>query len=147
MADKPIVIEDINDIDTDPDGEIEEEEKISPLEVKPPQRRGGQRGGQSHRGAPRAAADEDGGGRGAGGKRPTYFQGRRKVCPIKIEEVNWKNLDALRYFVNESGSIRSRRKTGANAKLQRRVAIAVKRARHMALLPFTGDHVRTSGRR
>jgi small subunit ribosomal protein S18 len=53
----------------------------------------------------------------------------------------------LRQFVDDNGSIRPRRKTGANAKQQRRFAIAIKRARHMALLPFTGEHVRITGKR
>lgn len=100
------------------------------------QSRGGYRGGQ---------ADADGGRGGPGGKRGGYFQGRRRVCPIKYEEVDWKNMDSLRYFVSDDGSIRPRRKTGANAKLQRKVAVMVKRARHMALLPYTGEHVRLSG--
>jgi small subunit ribosomal protein S18 len=103
-----------------------------------PQQRGGNRYG----------ADNDGGGRGGpgGGRRGGYFPGRRRVCPIKIEEVDWKNLDSLRYFVSDDGSIRPRRKTGANAKLQRKVAVMVKRARHMALLPYTSEHIRISGR-
>lgn len=115
-------------------------------EVRRPPRKFGPRGGQAPRGN-RFTADDDGGRGPGGGRRGGYFQGRRKVCPIKIEEVDWKNLDSLRYFVSESGNIRSRRKTGATAKLQRRVAVAVKRARHMALLPYTSEHVRITGRR
>lgn len=138
MADKPI---ENDDVDEDV---IEAPIVAAPVERRPPRKPGPRGGGQPYRGPGRGpAADEEGGGRG--GKRPGYFQGRRKVCPIKIEEVSWKNMDALRYFVNENGNIRSRRKTGANAKLQRRVAVAVKRARHMALLPYTGEHVRISG--
>lgn len=138
MADKPI---ENDDVDEDV---IEAPIVAAPMERRPPRKPGPRGGGQPYRGPGRGgSADEDGGGRG--GKRPGYFQGRRKVCPIKIEEVSWKNMDALRYFVNENGNIRSRRKTGANAKLQRRVAVAVKRARHMALLPYTGEHVRISG--
>ncbi|NJN96528.1 MAG: 30S ribosomal protein S18 [Anaerolineales bacterium] len=89
--------------------------------------------------------DGDGGRGGPGGKRGGFFPGRRRVCPIKYEEVDWKNMDSLRYFVSDDGSIRPRRKTGANAKLQRKVAVMVKRARHMALLPYTGEHIRLSG--
>lgn len=74
--------------------------------------------------------------------RRGYFSSRRKVCPIRIEEIDWKKVDSLRYFIGEHGGIRPRRKTGATAKLQRKAAIAIKRARHMALLPFTGEHLR-----
>jgi small subunit ribosomal protein S18 len=102
-----------------------------------------QRGGYKRYGS----SDGDGGRGGPGGnRRGGYFPGRRRVCPIKYEEVDWKNLDSLRYFVSDDGSIRPRRKTGANARLQRKVAIMVKRARHMALLPYTGEHIRISGR-
>jgi len=100
----------------------------------PPQRTGGYNRPGAGNGAPP-------------GRRGGYFPGRRRVCPIKLEDVDWKNIDSLRYFVSESGSIRPRRKTGADAKLQRRVAVAVKRARHMALLPYTSEHVRITGRR
>jgi small subunit ribosomal protein S18 len=146
MADKPVKIrEDIEDIDIDNDNE--EEKVVAPVEEKrPPRKTGGQRSaGPPQRGGNRAGPDGDGGRGGGFNKRGGYFQGRRRVCPIKIEEVDWKNLDSLRYFVSDDGSIRPRRKTGANAKLQRKVAVMVKRARHMALLPYTGEHVRISG--
>lgn len=118
----------------------------SPQEAQPQQPRRGPRPGGQQRGGgnrPNSGGDDDRGGKRGGG----YFQGRRKVCPVKLEEIDWKNLDSLRYFVSENGSIRSRRKTGATAKIQRRAAAAIKRARHMALLPYTGEHVRLSGKR
>jgi small subunit ribosomal protein S18 len=71
---------------------------------------------------------------------PRRLQRRRRVPPVKINEIEWKNLKALRYFLEDDGSLRPRRKTGASAKYQRKVALAVKRARHMALLPFTHAH-------
>ena len=77
------------------------------------------------------------------------YQPRRKVCAFcadKEKVIDWKDADGLRRFVNEGGYIRSRRKTGTCARHQRRLAIAVKRARHMALLPFTLEHVRIMGR-
>jgi small subunit ribosomal protein S18 len=58
--------------------------------------------------------------------------------------IDWKDVDGLRRFVDDSGSIRARRKTGTCAKHQRRLAIAIKRARHIALLPFTNEHIRLS---
>ena len=73
------------------------------------------------------------------------YQPRRKVCAFcadKTKTIDWKNSDGLRRFINDGGFIRSRRKTGTCARHQRRLAIAVKRARHLALLPFTLEHVR-----
>ncbi|NPV66898.1 MAG: 30S ribosomal protein S18 [Anaerolineae bacterium] len=69
---------------------------------------------------------------------------RRRVCPFcgdKIREVDYKDADLLRRYVNEEGKIRPRRQTNVCARHQRSLAQAVKRARHLALLPFTGQHV------
>jgi len=52
------------------------------------------------------------------------------------EQIHYKNIEVLRQLVNERGKIRPRRQTGASARMQRKIAVAVKRARHMALLPF-----------
>ncbi len=82
-----------------------------------------------------------------GGRR--VYQPRRKVCAFCVEKskvIDWKDTYTLNRFVNEGGHIRSRRKTGTCARHQRRLAIAVKRARHMALLPFTLEHVRIMGK-
>jgi small subunit ribosomal protein S18 len=82
--------------------------------------------------------------RSRGGFRRGY-QPRRKVCIFcadRDKQINWKDTDTLRRFLNEGGYIRSRRKTGTCAKHQRRLAVAIKRARHMALVPFTMEHVR-----
>ena len=64
-------------------------------------------------------------------KRNCYF------CREKIEEVDYKNVNQLRRYVSEKGKIRSRRITGACRRHQRQVALAVKRAREMALLPYS----------
>jgi len=66
-------------------------------------------------------------------KRNCYF------CKEKIEEVDYKNHNQLRRYVSEKGKIRSRRITGACRRHQRQVALAVKRAREMALLPYVSD--------
>jgi small subunit ribosomal protein S18 len=63
-------------------------------------------------------------------RRNCYF------CKDKVEEVDYKNYNQLRRYVSEKGKIRSRRITGACRKHQRQVAVAVKRAREMALLPY-----------
>ena len=68
--------------------------------------------------------------------------GRRKSCPYckeKIEQVDWKDVVALRKFVSERGKIRSRRITGACRRHQSQVARAVKRARELALLPYAAE--------
>jgi len=57
-------------------------------------------------------------------------------CSEKIEDVDYKASTALKRFVSEKGKIRSRRVTGACRRHQRQVAVAVKRAREMALLPY-----------
>jgi small subunit ribosomal protein S18 len=64
-------------------------------------------------------------------KRNCYF------CREKVEEVDYKNVNQLRRYVSEKGKIRSRRITGACRRHQRQVALAVKRAREIALLPYS----------
>lgn len=83
-----------------------------------------------------------GGYRGGGRRRPSR---RRKVCAFCLEKtktIDYKDVNMLRRYLTERSKIRSRRKTGTCAKHQRRLAIAVKRARHLALLPFTAEQIR-----
>jgi small subunit ribosomal protein S18 len=64
---------------------------------------------------------------------------RRKSCFFcreNVEEVDYKNYNQLRRYISEKGKIRSRRITGACRRHQRQVAVAVKRAREIALLPY-----------
>ncbi|MFN8453167.1 MAG: 30S ribosomal protein S18 [Anaerolineae bacterium] len=143
MADKPAKSSDAN-VEQGAGQTSAPAQESQPQQPRRGSRPGGGGGGQYRGGGQRSnsgGGDDDRGGKRGGG----YFQGRRKVCPVKLEDIDWKNMDSLRYFVSESGSIRSRRKTGATAKIQRRAAAAIKRARHMALLPYTGEHVRLSG--
>jgi len=56
-----------------------------------------------------------------------------------VAEVDWKNFNQLRRYVSEKGKIRSRRITGTCRRHQKQVAVAVKRAREMALLPYVAD--------
>lgn len=70
---------------------------------------------------------------------------RRKVCAFCLDKnraIDYKDISTSRRFLTERGKIKSRRKTGTCAKHQRRLATAVKRARHLALLPFTAEHIR-----
>jgi small subunit ribosomal protein S18 len=67
---------------------------------------------------------------------------RRKVCHFtfyKIDYIDYKNVELLRKFINERGKISPRRLTGTSSKHQRRLTVAIKRARQMALLPYTND--------
>ncbi len=77
----------------------------------------------------------------SGRRRPAGAAGavRRKSCYFckeKVEEVDYKNYNQLRRYISEKGKIRSRRITGACRRHQEQVAVAVKRAREMALLPY-----------
>jgi small subunit ribosomal protein S18 len=70
---------------------------------------------------------------------------RRKVCQFcadKIAYIDFKDIARLRRYLSERGKIESRRKTGTCARHQRAVTTAIKRARHVALLPFTVDQLR-----
>ncbi|MBD0338694.1 MAG: 30S ribosomal protein S18 [Thermoleophilia bacterium] len=58
-------------------------------------------------------------------------------CKEGIEEIDYKNYSQLRRYMSEKGKIRSRRVTGACRKHQRQLAAAIKRAREMALLPYS----------
>ena len=70
-------------------------------------------------------------------KEQNYMAFRRRQRFHKIESFDYKDIDTLQKFINERGKIVSRRVTGLSAKQQRMVTRAVKRARNMALLPFT----------
>lgn len=63
---------------------------------------------------------------------------RRRICAFCVEkkEIDYKDYETLRRYLTEHGRIRPRRQTGTCAKHQRMLAISVKRARHLALLPF-----------
>ena len=98
---------------------------------------------------PRASAQGEGGRPGAGDERkPRRFGRRRRVCIMcadHIKVVDYKNVGFLRRFVSDRGRIETRRKSSACAKHQRALARAIKRARHLALLPYTAEHIRASG--
>ena len=71
------------------------------------------------------------------------FFRRRKFCRFTAEgvtEIDYKDLDTLKQYVSETGKIVPSRITGSKAKYQRQLATAVKRARYLALLPYTDAH-------
>jgi small subunit ribosomal protein S18 len=63
-------------------------------------------------------------------------------CVEGIDVIDYKKVDGLRRFLSSRGKIKPRRQTGTCARHQRRVARAIKRARQIALLPFTPEHIR-----
>jgi small subunit ribosomal protein S18 len=90
---------------------------------------------KSKRGKPTAMRPS---GRSGGPAKPF----RRKSCSFcsdKIAEVDYKNVNQLRRYISERGKIRAPRMTGACRRHQRQVAVAIKRAREMALLPYVAD--------
>ncbi len=139
MADKPNTKDDVeleaddvvDDGDDDADGD-DAEKKVTPRpKTSSTPRRPGARVYQSRY------------------RRSSHFRPRRKVCAFcadKVKAIDWKEVNTLRRFVGDDGSIRARRKTGTCARHQRRLAVAIKRARHLALLHYTGEHVRLSSR-
>ena len=79
----------------------------------------------------------------AGGPRRFYASPRTcQFCTDRNVLIDYKNAEMLRRFVSEDGKIRPRRQTGTCAKHQRELARAVKRARHLALLHFSGESLR-----
>src|SRR5947207_4291829 len=106
------------------------------------QRRDGARSGGGSR-------DRDRGGDDRGGDRPRFGgprRPRRKVCSFcvdKVQKIDFKEVGRIRRYISDRGKIDPRRKSGTCAKHQRMLTAALKRARHMALLPYTAEHVRS----
>ena len=73
---------------------------------------------------------------------PRMKKQRKKVCPLCSDKnfvLDYKNFDVMKKFVNDKGKILPRRTTGACAKHQRDITQAVKRARQIAILPYTAE--------
>lgn len=67
---------------------------------------------------------------------------RRIGNDVRVDQIDYKNISLLSRFLDPRGRIIPRRKTRVSAKVQRRVVKAIKRARHLALLPYTAEHIR-----
>ena len=79
------------------------------------------------------------------GRSRTRYVPKRKVCSFcvnKTEVIDYKDAGKLRNYISDRGKIEPRRRTGTCAKHQRALAIAIKRARHLALLPYVPAHIR-----
>src|SRR5262245_55404006 len=112
-------------------------------------------GGGGHGGPRREAGPGGGGPGGPGGPggRPRgkrqYFR-KKKVCKFCVEKmdfIDYKRADILSQFVQERGKILPRRMTGVCARHQRGLGVAIKRARNIALLPFSGSAAGTQAPR
>ena len=80
----------------------------------------------------------------------TRRRGRRRRAPIftpqEVATIDYKDVDRLKKLISDRGRIEPRRKTGLTAKDQRKVAREIKRARQVALLPYTAEHMRQTSR-
>ncbi len=116
--------------DNDYDNDMDRGESSADSDSRPPR-------GPRPRG-PRPPAGEGRGGPGG----PRRFGPRRRVCAFcvdKVKEIDYKQADLLSRYITERGKIRPRRKTSTCARHQRALAVAIKRARYLALLPYTGS--------
>ncbi len=111
---------------------------------------GGRPGGGYRPGGSGGPGGRPGGGYRPGGRpgggfrrgRPRYYS-RRKICGFcvdHIQYIDYKDTDRFRRYMTDRWKIESRRKTGVCAKHQRAMSTAIKRARHLALIPFSPDH-------
>lgn len=97
---------------------------------------------------PRPGGPPQGGPGGTRPRRDYRSYNRRKVCSFcvdRVTEIDYKDLGRLRRYISERGKIEPRRKTGTCAKHQRRLTTALKRARVLALLPYTADQAHRIG--
>lgn len=92
------------------------------------------------------------GGGGGGGFRPRRgrprYYARRKICSFcvdKVEYIDYKDIARLRRFISDRYKMEARRKTGVCSKHQRMLARAIKRARALALIPYSPDHKMPGG--
>jgi len=85
--------------------------------------------------------------RGSKPRRGRYLPHRKfcSFCSEKVEAIDYKDPARLRRYLSDRGKIMPRRKTGTCAKHQRALALAIKRARHLALLPYVPAHIHKMG--
>lgn len=71
------------------------------------------------------------------------FPRKRKYCrftAMGVDEIDYKDIDTLKSYISETGKIIASRNTGTKERYQRQLATAIKRARYLALLPYTDQH-------
>ncbi len=86
--------------------------------------------------------DDDGGSRRGAQRRPRRGRRAPLFTPTEVAQISYRDVDKLRKMISDRGRIEPRRKTGMTAADQRRMALLIKRARQLALLPYTADHMR-----
>ncbi len=89
--------------------------------------------------APRERPGQSGPGGARRRRGPSDRFRPRKYTRINVAEIDYKDLTLLRRFISDRGKVRSRRVTGLSRLHQRQLALAVKRAREIALLPYVGE--------
>lgn len=114
-AKPPVYVEDITDTDESEDDGYEEEAEDEEESFR----------------APEQYVEREGSG------RP-----RRIGSDVRYDEIDYRNISLLSRFLDRRGRILSRRKTRVSAKVQRKIVREIKRARHLALLPYTADQTR-----
>lgn len=79
--------------------------------------------------------------------RANYVHKRKfcAFCSDKVEVIDYKDASKLRRYISDRGKIEPRHRTGTCAKHQRALAVAIKRARHLALLPYVPAHIHEMG--
>ncbi len=71
------------------------------------------------------------------------FTRKRKYCRVTalgVDEIDYKDIDTLKSYISETGKIIASRNTGTKERYQRQLSTAIKRARYLALLPYTDQH-------
>ncbi len=126
------VIETPTQTETPPQGE-----GSSAAERTPSDAGAAARGGVPPRPAMAAEAEGERPRRGRGGRRRVCI-----MCADKMKTVDYKDVSFLRRYLSDRARIETRRKSSCCAKHQRAISRAIKRARHLALLPYTADHMR-----
>ena len=104
---------------------------------------GGGGGGGGGYGGGGGSGGSSGGSYGGGGGGGSRFSRRKKFCRFtadNVESIDYKDLATLKGYVTETGKIVPSRITGTKSFYQRQLAIAIKRARFLALLPYTDQH-------
>jgi small subunit ribosomal protein S18 len=104
---------------------------------------GGGNGGGNDRGDRADRGERGGGERGGGGGGGSRFSRRKKFCRFTAEgvtHIDYKDLGTLKGYISETGKIVPSRITGTKSFYQRQLAVAIKRARFLALLPYTDQH-------
>ena len=112
---------------------------FTPRPGGPPRPSGGFRPGGGGPPRPGGGFRPNAGGRPAGGRPRGRYAPRRRVCTFCVEHaksIDYKDVERLRRFISDRAKIEPTRKTGVCAKHQRLLTTAIKRARHIALLPF-----------